>query len=397
MAEVQTRRPAKTPSWPRVLLSGEPGTYAEWMAAELTGDARLAAAYWLQIGDDGDPDLYAQADGADFEIVTHDGTWLDMYEQFTAVWEMVREAGLPVALIVTSMSGVRSMLNDTASAKARRQSATVLAGRGLDPAAAFNGETKVEVGPDIRTLMTARHQQLIGKIRTWPGPVIMTARETRMPDGTWLLRAHDQLGFDVNSWVRLTRDEEPELVVLDTAQHQRLTRSQREQLRPRFTLPRLVWDWFGCTASTRTPEPRVWDADQVMPGEQPTRMLQAVRTVQRRPRPATASPSRPAVASGEALPPEEERVAAFTDLWLRLEKRDRVQPEWDRMLHDIGQEPDGPLDTDIAGLLTPDDRAVLGVEKGTTYTLRTLATRAAQHVRRTGNALCPLTTVGAVS
>lgn len=384
MSAPTTRRPASTVSWPRVLLSGEPGTYAEWMAAELTGDLRLAASYWLQIGDDGDPDLYAQADGADFEIVTHDGTWLDMYEQFTALWEMVREAGLPVALIVTSMSGVRSMLNDTASAKARRQHATVLAGRGLDPAAAFNAEAKVEVGADIRTLMANRHQQLIGKIRTWPGPVIMTARETRMPDGTWLLRAHDQLGFDVNSWVRLTRDEEPEIVVLDTAQHQRLTRSQREQLRPQFTLPRLVWDWFGCTASTRTPEPRVWDADQVLPGERPAHLLQAVRTVQRRSRQAVSPTARTAAAS-EPLPPEAELLAAFTDLWLRLDRRDRVQPEWDRMMRDVGD----AVDTDIAGLLTPEDRAELGVESGAAYTLDTLADRAAKHVRRTGTALRP--------
>jgi hypothetical protein len=391
MAEPTTRRPAKNATWHhRALLSGEPGTDAAWLAAELTGDPRLAASYWLEIGSDSNADLYAQADGASFEIIDHDGTWLDMYEQFTAVWEMVREAGLPVALIVTSMSGVRSMLNDAASAKARRRQATVLAGRGLDPAAAFSSEAPVEIGPDIRTLMTARHQQLIAKIRTWPGPVVMTAREVRTPDGHWSLKAHDQLGFDVTAWVRLTRDDEPEIVVLDTAHHHRLTRSQREALRSQFTLPKLIWDWSGCDEKTRAPEPRVWDADQVLPGERPAHLLQAVKTVRQQPRRAATVAPRPAAASGEPLPPEAERVAAFTDLWLQLDDRDKVQPEWERMLADVG----GALDTDIAGLLSDQDRDTLGVTAGQKYTLDDLATRAAQHIRRTRTALCPRPGVG---
>lgn len=387
MTDLKTRRPVAAPTWPRVLLSGEPGTDAAWMAAELTGDPRLAASYWLEIGDDSDADLYSQADGADFEIIDHDGTWLDMYEQFTAVWEMVREAALPVALVVTSMSGVRSTLNDAASAKARRRQATVLAGRGLDPADAFSSEAPVEVGPDIRTLMTARHQQLIAKIRTWPGPVVMTAREVRALDGHWQLKAHDQLGFDVTAWIRLTQCDEPEIVVLDTAQHRRLTRSQRESLRSQFTLPKVIWEWSGCADETaRTPEPRVWDADQVLPGERPAHLLQAVRPVRRQPRQPASHASRPAAAPSEPLPPVAERVAAFTDLWLRLPNRDRVQPEWDRMLHDVGD----ALDTDISGLLTETDRAALGVDARTAYTLDALADRAARHIRRTGTALCPV-------
>ena len=392
MAEVKTRRPVKAATWQhRVLLSGEPGTDAAWLAAKLTGDPRLAGAFWLEIGDDSNPDLYAQADGADFEIISHDGTWLDMYEQFTAVWEMVRDVGLPVALIVTSMSGVRSMLNGAADTKGRRRQATVLAGRGLDPAAAFSSEAAVEVGPDIRTLMAARHQQLIAKIRTWPGPVIMTARETRTPDGQWLLKAKDDIGFDVTAWVRLTRDDEPEIVVLDTAQYHRLTRGQREALRPHFSLPNLIWSWSGCDENTRTPAPRVWDADQVMPGEQPTHLLQAVKNVRRAPvsrsRAAAASPaSAVSAASAEPLPPEPERIAHFTDLWLRLDDRLKVQNEWDRMQQDL----DGALETDIAGWLSDEDRDTLGLTAGQGCPLVELATRAAQHVRRTGTALCPI-------
>lgn len=395
MAELKTRRPETTMQWPRVLLSGEPGTGAEWLAAGLTGHPGLAASFWVEIGDDSNADLYAQADGADFEVLDHNGTWLDMYEQLDAAWEMVRDAGLPVALIVTSMSGVRSMLNDAASAKGRRRTAAVLASRGLDPAAAFSSEAEVGVGPDIRTLMTTRHQQLIAKIRTWPGPVVMTAREIRTPDGQWLLKASDQLGFDVTAWVRLTRDDEPEIVVLDTAQYHRMTRSQREKLRPHFTLARLIWEWSGCGPDTRAPAPRVWDADQVMPGEQPTRVLQAVKDVRPASRGrarATAAALQPDAAADEPLSVEvERRVVQSLDEWLRLDKRDEIQGTWERMQADLA----GALTAKVGHLLSEQDRDLIGITKS--CTLEDLATRAAQHVRHTGTALRPPADSGVAS
>lgn len=390
MAELRTRRPDTTPQWPRVLLSGEPGAGAEWMAAELTSDVRLTAAYWLEIGDDANADLYAQAEGASFDVIAHNNTWLDMYEQLDAAWQMARDTALPVALIVTSMSGVRAVLNDAATAKGRRRHAAVLASRGLDPAAAFSSESEVDVGPDIRTLMATRHQQLIGKIRTWPGPVIMTARETRTPEGRWVLKGSDQLGFDVTAWIRLTRDDEPEILVLDVAQHRRMTRSQREQLRPHFTLPRLIWEWFGCDERTRAPEPRVWDADQVMPGEQPTRVLQAVKDVRPTSRGRIRTSATPAAVTAEpaepdALAPEVLRqVLVFMDEWLRLDERDQIQKTWERMQAEVGD----ALNTRIGHMLSEEDRDATGITK--TCTLEDVALRAAQHIRRTGTALRPV-------
>lgn len=396
MSELRTRRPTATPTWPRVLLSGEPGTDGAWMAAELTGDTRLAASYWLEFGE-ANADLYAQADGADYEVIDHDGTWLDMYEQLSLARETAHAADVPVALIVTSLSGVRSVLNNAANVKGRRRQASALMDRGLNPADAYSSEAAVEIGPDIRTLMTARHQQLIEVIRTWPGPVVMTARETRTPDGQWVLKAHDQIGFDVTAWVRLTRDDEPEIVVLDTAQHHRLTRSQREQLRPHFTLPQLIWGWVGCDERTRAPQPRVWDADQVMPAEQPpTRKLQAVK-------PHTSRPSgtiRTAVLGGtpkpersDALPPQAERVAHFTDSWWALSDRKKIHGLWQRMRTDLAD----VLGTDIAGLLTDEQRAALSVSRGEAYSLHALADFASGHVAKTGTALSALASAGAAS
>lgn len=391
MVESRTRRPDKTATWHvRALLTGEPGTHAEWMAAEITGDARLAGTFWLEAGQDVNADLYAQLPGADFDVIVHDGTWADMYEQVCAAWDTahaVAEGGFPVALIITSMSGVHAMFNDTADRRARRQTATALTSRGLDPAAAFSSEVHVEVHPDLWKLMQRRYGQLMGKILTWPGPVIMTARETRAADGSWQLRGSDQLGFDVTAWIRLTRDDHPEIVSLNTAHHYSLTRSQRAVLRPEFTLPKLIWDWAGCDSNTKAPVPRTFDADQVLPGEQPTRVLQAVKTVRPAGR-ARAVAAKPAARTSdepaaEALPSQAEVVAHLTDAWLVLADRTKVQPLWEQMQNDAGD----ALDTDIAGLLSDQDRDVLGIVAGQAFPLRELATRAAAHVGRTGTTL----------
>lgn len=393
MAELRTRRPDATTSWhQRVLLSYEPGTYPERMAAELTGSKQLAASYWLEVGPDANADLYAQVPNADFDVIVHDGTWLDMYEQVCAAWDEARdaaEAGYPSALIVTSMSGVHAMFNDTADRRARRQHAAALTARGLDPAAAFSSEIRVEIHPDLWKLMNRRHGQLMSKILTWPGPVIMTARETRSPEGRWQLKANEQLGFDCTAWIRLTRDDLPEIVALDTARHVRLTRSERAALREEFTLSRLIWDWSGGGTLAKAPAPRTFDADQILPGEQPSRMLQAVKTIRPAPNAARRTAAQRAVepagqvVSGEPLPPEAERIAHFTDAWLDLSSRDQVQELWDRMLEDVG----AALQTDVAGLLPERDREALGVARGEAYTLDALATRAAQHVRKTGTTL----------
>lgn len=404
MAELRTRRPNEIATWhQRALLSYEPGTYPERMIAALTADSRLAASYWLEAGQDVNADLYAQEPGADYDVICHDGTWLDMYEQVCAAWEEARdaaEAGYPSALIITSLSGIDAMLNDAADRLARRQHAAVLAARGLEPAMAYASEAHVEIHADVWKVMSRRRQQLMAKVLTWPGPVVMTARETRSPDGQWQLRANDQVGFDITAWIRLTRDEPPEIVSLDTAEHYRMTRSERAALRPQFTLARLIFDWARCNATTRAPEPRVFDADQVMPGEQPARMLHAVKSVRTTPQSrARASVPRPAASNepasdGKTLPSEDERLAHFTDAWLDLSQRNKVQPLWERMNADLSEE---ALARDIKGWLTEQDRAQLGIADGEAYSLKALANQANDHVYKTGTTVTGRSPVGAAS
>lgn len=385
-AALRTVAPTGRASWPRILLSGEAGAGLAWTAADFSRDSRLGGMYWLSVAGE-DAHALGAVDGARYDILDHDGTWSDLYEQVCAAWDVAHAAveagGLPVALTVDSMSGIRAMLAELADTRARRRTAGALAARGLDPAPAYSSEVEVLVGADLWTLVGGRHRQLMGKILTWPGPVVMTAREQVGADGRWSLRAQDGLEHDVTAWVRCTRDDLPEILRLDVPRRGRLSPAARAELRREYSLRRLVWDWCGCTSETRAPQRPMLDADQVLPGEQPLTPVAAppVRTARPvRRAPVAALPTPPAVESGR-------RVANLLDRFLALGTRSEINALWDSLL-DLT---DDERDTDVSGLITPDIRAGLGIPDGP-CTLHALATEAARRVHRTGQ---PLVVAGA--
>lgn len=398
MTALRTRRPTGKGGWQRALLTGDESGIvdAAWAAAAFTGDERLVTTYWLELNPGETGDVFGAAHGADFELLDHDGSWADIFDQVDAAWEAARDVAAsgpyPSALIVHGMSGEWMMLSDLADRRARRRTAAELIRRGLDPAPAYSSDIKVEIDADLWTLVGRRHRQLMAKILTWPGPVILIAREKRNADGRWVLKAQDQLGFDVTAWVRFARGEKPEIVSFLTPEGIRLNSRQRRELRSKFTLERMLWDWAGCTVNTPMPAVRVLDADQTMPGEEPP-----VRAVPDR-RPAAPRPLPPS--PGAAPVPEQADdapashgavVLDFTERWLSLEKRDQVTPLWAEMEQGLGADVQA---TDVAGLLTAEERTAFGIADGTAWTLRQFATEAAKHVLRTGTAIRPLRQAG---
>lgn len=390
MTGPRTRRPTGAAPWMRLLLTGEPGTAGAWMAAEFTGDARLVASYWLELEPDSSGDVYAAAPGADFELLDHDGTWAEIYGQLDAAWQVARQVaqdgGMPSALVVHGMSAEWAMLSALADLKARRRTAAALDARGLDPEAAFTSEVRVEVDPDLWTLVGARHNRFMGKILTWPGPVILIAREQRDRNGRWALKAQEQLPFAVTAWVRLARGEQPEILALNTPKRYQFTSTKRRQLRAKFSLAALAWEWSGCTPDTPMPALRTLDADQVMPGEQ----------LPARPAPAPPAPAQPVapVAIVPDEPPAPMPADEIDDLvtrWLELDSRVGVADLFAR----TPQRGTTAGDTDVARLLKPEERALFAVPDNAALSLYDLAVRTARHVTRTGAAVRPHGRVGA--
>lgn len=388
-AALRTRRPTGKGGWQRVLLSGDESGIvdAAWAAAAFTADERLVTTYWLELNPGETGDAFGAAQGADFEILDHDGSWADIFDQVDAAWETARDVAAsgpyPSALIVHGMNGEWMMLSDLADRRARRRTAAELIRRGLDPAPAYSSDIKVEIDADLWTLVGRRHRQLMAKILTWPGPVILIAREKRNADGRWVLKAQDQLGFDVTSWVRFARGEKPEIVSFLTPEGERLNARQRREMRSKFTLSRMLWDWAGCTVDTPMPVVRMLDADQTMPGEEPpVRPVGVPRTAVPRPLPPP-SDSAPVPAEGETPAEVGATVIDLVDRWLTLGRRNAVNDLWAETM----QAGDAAMATDVKGVLTPDERTILGLTASTAVSLRGLATEVGRHVHKTGTAV----------
>jgi hypothetical protein len=243
--------------------------------------------FWFEIGSgETTAHEYGAIPGVKYGIVDHDGTWLDIYTKLGEGWEDAKEVAdrgdLPIALVVDSMSGVWGMLCEFGDLRARRKAAEKLEKRGQNPKSAFSPEADVTITTDLWNLVNKRHRSFMAKILTWPGPVVVIAREklvTQFDDKgnpaankpkEWSLEAQKGLGFDCSAWVRMTRTEHPEVVKLRSVKNGIQPEVDSSKKRPDFTLAKLIFEWVGCESGvSRAPDVRMLDADQVMPGEDP--------------------------------------------------------------------------------------------------------------------------------
>ena len=390
---LKLRKPTGTAPWPRILLSGEEGARKSWSAAELSADDRIGGMVWLEIGaGETTADEYGAIPGVKYQIIDHDGTWLDIYTQLCDAWDYAKEIAdrgePPIALTVDSMSGVWSMLCDFVDLRARRREAKKLERAGKNPQIAFSPEAEVTISPDLWNLANRRHRQFMAKVLTWPGPSIVTAREKQVtafdekgsPDPKkpkeWTLEAQKGLGFDCSAWVRMTREGHPEVVKLRSVRNGIQPGADRARKRPDFSVARLVFEWVGCESGvTRAPEVRELNADQVMPDEEPPPAAEAPREQQR--------VTRPQAVRGPSNADLDRLGAEYATKWLGLADKTEVPTLWQETKANAGI----AAQVDVGGLLTEDDREVLGLESEGALSLSDLATKAAQYVMKHSRAV----------
>lgn len=281
----KNRKPTGKPSWPRILLSGDAGGRKSWVAAELSADERLGGMFWLEVGDGEDTaDEYGAIPGVRYDIIDHDGTWVDIYEQLCEHWTLAKQAEaageLRIALAVDAMSGIHSMLHDMADTRARRKLAERLEAKGENPDLAWSSEREVTITTDLWNLIKKRHKQFMSKVLTWPGPVVLISREkvatvfdaagnpTSKKD--WTLECRKDLHKQCTAWVRMNPGEVPLVKKLRSVRHGIMPDEDRAIARRDFTCANLVFEWVGCSPlESRAPDVRELDADQNMPDEEP--------------------------------------------------------------------------------------------------------------------------------
>lgn len=274
---LKTRPPTGATSWPLILLAGEAKTGKTYAAAQFTGDERIGRSFWLDLGE-GCADEYGAVPGADYEIIDHDGTWVDIIGQVAEVREVAREAltkgDKPVSLTIDSMTAEWSMLSAWTDTRARRSNSNREA-LSKDP------DAEIDITANYWNDANSRHNRLMNILKTFPGVVVLTALETEKtqfgPNGRPLKNApkvarpdaQKRLTADVTVWVRLSLDAPPTIVGMRSVRHTIQPGKDKPKPWPDFTLGKLVFEHLGIAANpVQVRNTPTLDADQVMDDEE---------------------------------------------------------------------------------------------------------------------------------
>ncbi|WP_328404019.1 ATP-binding protein [Streptomyces sp. NBC_00390] len=262
--KLKTRKPTGIVPWPLVLLEGEEGAGKTFSAAQFSASDKVGQTYWIDL-DEGSADEYAAIDGADYLIIEHDGTYRDILEQIEAVHAEARRAAAagepPVVLVIDSASALWRMLSNWTYERGRRtrKNQALLQ---EDPDAAY------DIGRNLWNDATERWNRVMYLLRTLPGIAIVLARGKQISASDdngqplkdnrgravteWKVSAQKDLGFDSTVWVRMKRDEDPQVIKVRSL---RLRVEPRKPLRLKnFSIEDLIFNGLGCSQAS---QPRV--------------------------------------------------------------------------------------------------------------------------------------------
>lgn len=203
---LQTRRPSGKPPWPITLIAGIEKAGKSYAAAQASASPMIGRTFWFTQGED-DPDEYGAIEGADFEIVQHDGTFRSLLDGMREALKEPNDPAHPNLFVLDSGSRLWALLSDEAQEKANHRWAKRRANAGKNPP-----EDGAVIGTDLWNNATARWNAIIGVLRQHQGPSIITARlewvsviEKGEPTGDkqWKVQAQKGLPFDVGAVIQL--------------------------------------------------------------------------------------------------------------------------------------------------------------------------------------------------
>ncbi|WP_203236960.1 AAA family ATPase [Nocardia panacis] len=257
---LRTRKPTGKTPWPFILVEGGEKTGKSWAMAELTASDRIGRAFWLDLGE-GAADEYAAIPGADYEVIEHNGTYRDIYDQLTEVRTIAAKAAeageLPVALLIDSMTAEWELLKDWVSERARESKYAKKL---------LRDDPNAEIKPAMNLWNDAaeRHGRLMRLLMTFPGIVVVTARgkEVAALDNQgkpipgskdYKVEGHKNLAFDASAWVRLSRDTAPRVIGVRSVHAGIRPGVDKPVPAPSFTLEWLIFDVLKCHPTTAKP------------------------------------------------------------------------------------------------------------------------------------------------
>jgi hypothetical protein len=258
-----SRPPTCTVAPPCILIAGGDGSGKSYTAAVLTASDKVGRSFWLELGET-TADEYGLIDGTRYQPLVHDGTWAQITTRVDEVyayakWVDETKAEKPVVLVLDGMSAEWDLHH--AYVDARNKANAVNRKRlAEDP----NAEL-VKAGRHIWNDANDRHGNLMTKLVTFPGIVIMTARAEEVSDTdpatgqpfrdgrkVWRVDAQRGLRYQARCTIKLERGKPAQVVSCRSVSSDLvvLPDDPPQNLPKGWTLESLIFDMFKYDPAT---------------------------------------------------------------------------------------------------------------------------------------------------
>jgi hypothetical protein len=263
--KIKSRKPTGQVPWPLILLEGQEGAGKSLIPVVLSASPKVGQFYWIDLGE-GAADEYASLPGAKYDVIEHDGSYRDILEQVTAIWNEAKrahEAGEPpVGIVIDSMSAEWSMLVAWANDRAKRSKFNEKKLR-EDP------DAEIDVSMNYWNDANARHKRIMDLLMTFPGIAVITARgkEIAALDGNgrpipnrkdYTVEGQKGLRFDATAWIRVSREPRTSELIKVRSLRVQVPAGETVKLPTKrigewdvLDLEAFVFDWLGCTGESK--------------------------------------------------------------------------------------------------------------------------------------------------
>lgn len=260
MSKLRTRKPTGVAPFPFILIEGEEKSGKSWAAAEFSASDKVGRTLWIDMGE-GSGDEYGAIPGARYEIVEHDGSWVDLLGQIEAAREVAQaalDAGEPpVVLVIDSITAVWDLLKDWAGQRARNS-------RSGRQKLAADPNAEIDIPMNLWNDANKRWRRFMTMLMTFPGIVVATAKGKEVaaldPNGRpipgakeYRVEGQKNLAFDATVWVRMSREHAPMVVAARSVHAGIRPGVDRPKPAPDFSLEWLVFEVLRCTPGQTKP------------------------------------------------------------------------------------------------------------------------------------------------
>lgn len=248
MTGLRTRTPSGQVAWPLILVEGAEKTGKSAQSYALSADPRVGRTFVLDIGE-GTADEYARL--GPYEVIEHNGTYTDMWEQIGLACKEPAPPGRPNVIEIDAGSNLWDLLKDWTNHRARNSRA----GRKK-----LEADPDAEIDPSMNLWNDARDRwyRVINLLRRSGciGVIICRAREVAMvKDGQpvvgqtdYKVEAEKGTPFAVTAQVRMSKPHRATLVAVRSLD---VDVPEKGLVLPDVNpLGHLVFDLLGCGEGT---------------------------------------------------------------------------------------------------------------------------------------------------